>query len=220
MRRWLSWLLAFCMTLTLLPCAALATEPADTAEEEEEEEIVFVESAADDEEGEAEAVEEPGEVSGDEEKEYYYRSNGKDFSGNIREESGVGSALLAAANDRGDTYPDKYKNPARDTVIDEWNFYNRECTSFVAWCLNSRNGVAFHNWMGGQRWGNAKDWGTTARNLGYTVDSSPAVGSVAWSNAGYYGHVAWVSGVSGNNITIEEYNYNYNLNSGGKYSTH
>ena len=119
-------------------------------------------------------------------------------------------ATLQAASDRGDTYPSQYKNAGLDEMVDEWNFYNRECTSFVAWCLNSRNGVAFHNWMGGMRWGHAKTWGTTAQALGYAVNNSPAVGSVAWSNVGDYGHVAWVSSVNGGQVTIEEYNYNYN----------
>ena len=122
------------------------------------------------------------------------------------------SAVLQAASDRGDNYPyaDKvYGRYWQPDDVDPWNFFYRECTSFVAWCLNSRNGVAFHNTMGGRRWGHAKDWGVTAQALGYVVDNSPAVGAVAWSNAGYYGHVAWVSAVNGGNVTIEEYNYSY-----------
>lgn len=108
----------------------------------------------------------------------------------------------------GDDYPNKYKSVASGTIVDEWNFYNRQCTSFVAWCLNSRNGVAFTNqYSGAARWGNAKTWGTVAAQLGITVDANPAVGSVAWWNTGTYGHVAWVRSVNGNNITIEEYNW-------------
>ena len=30
-----------------------------------------------------------------------------------------------------------------------------------------------------------------------TVDTKPEVGAIAWSTEGYYGHVAWVSNVSG-----------------------
>lgn len=110
----------------------------------------------------------------------------------------------------GDDYPGEYKNAALDAVVDRWNFYNRECTSFVAWCLNSRNGVAFTNQYGGvSRWGHAKTWGTVAQGLGIPVNSTPAVGAVAWWNSGTYGHVAWVSSVNGNSVTIEEYNYQY-----------
>ncbi len=104
----------------------------------------------------------------------------------------------------GDDYP--YKGLTSGT--DDWNFFKGQCTSFVAWCLNSRNGINFTNqYMGQSRWGHAKDWGTVARNVGITVDMNPTVGSVWWTNSGDYGHVAWVKAVNGNDVTIEEYNY-------------
>lgn len=113
----------------------------------------------------------------------------------------------------GDDYPSKYKNANISSIVDEWNFYNRQCTSFVAWCLNSRNGVSFTNQYGGvSRWGNANEWHTAAKSLGISVNTTPAVGAVAyWSS----NHVAWVKSVSGSNITIEEYNYGYS----GKYNS-
>lgn len=114
---------------------------------------------------------------------------------------------MSTSVEAADDYPSNLKSADLDALVDPWNFYNRECTSFVAWCLNSRNGVAFTNWYGGVRWGHAKNWGNAARSIGITVNSSPAVGSVAWSNSGTYGHVAWVSAVNGNSVTIEEYNY-------------
>ncbi len=117
-----------------------------------------------------------------------------------------------SAYNTGDDYPAKYKNYAIDSIVDEWNFYNRECTSFVAWCLNSRNGIHFTNqYAGASKWGNASTWGTVAQGLGISVNKSPAVGSVAWWSSG---HVAWVNSVSGNNVVIEEYNYNWT----GEYS--
>lgn len=106
----------------------------------------------------------------------------------------------------GDDYPAEYKNKAQDTVIDRWRFWNRECTSFVAWRLNSQNGVGFTNYYLGPQWGNAGNWGNVARRLGITVDNTPAVGAVWWSSRG---HVAWVAAVNGNKVTIEEYNYDY-----------
>lgn len=121
----------------------------------------------------------------------------------------IGSVVSFAADD----YPSNLKNAAKDSLVDPWNFYNRECTSFAAWCLNNRNGVAFHNHYGGVHWGNAKNWGAAAKSLGITVDMNPAVGSIAWWTSGNGGHVAWVSAVSGNNVTVEE----YNQNSDGKY---
>lgn len=71
--------------------------------------------------------------------------------------------------------------------------------------MNSRNGVAFHNYYGGVHWGNASNWGNAARSLGISVDNAPAVGAIAWWSTGY-GHVAWVEAVSGGSVTIEEYN--------------
>ena len=102
----------------------------------------------------------------------------------------------------GDDYPAKYKNADRGSITDEWLFFNRECTSFVAWCLNSRNGVNFTNYYGGVRWSNASNWKNAAQSVGITVDSTPAVGSVGWSG----GHVVWVKAISGSDVAIEEYN--------------
>jgi surface antigen len=110
-----------------------------------------------------------------------------------------------------DDYPSNLKQATQDSKVDPWGFYNRECTSFVAWRLNSRNGFAFTNAMGGGRFGDAGNWGSNARRLGYTVNMSPAIGSIAWWGAGTIstlGHVAWVEAVNGDNVTIEEYNYN------------
>lgn len=107
-----------------------------------------------------------------------------------------------------DDYPSKYKAAALDALVDEWKYYNRECTSFVAWRLNSRNGIAFHNWYGGVNFGNAGTWGSAARNIGITVDMNPAPGSVFWQTSGQYGHVAWVNTVNDNGtVRIEEYNW-------------
>ena len=111
----------------------------------------------------------------------------------------------------GDDYPGEYRGKQ---VPDKWNFYTSNCTSFAAWCLNTRNKVGFHNYFGRRLWGHAKSWGHTARALGYAVDKNPAVGSIAWWENGDYGHVAWVSAVNGDNVTIEEYNFKYPLRYG------
>ena len=119
-----------------------------------------------------------------------------------------GSPLLASAQVLGDDYPAKWKNAPADSLVDNWTMYNRECTSFVAFRLSSANG---YNLPVG--YGNANTWGTIARNRGITVDNNPAVGSVAWSTAGTYGHVAWVANVIGDQVEIEEYNYETGANS-------
>lgn len=79
----------------------------------------------------------------------------------------------------------------------------------------SANGYAFGYctyWVASQRyvpttWGNAVNWYYSARAAGYAVGSAPAVGAIAWTPSGYYGHVAYVVGVSGGMVTVSEMNY-------------
>ena len=111
-------------------------------------------------------------------------------------------------------YPSKLKTASRDALVDPWLFYNRECTSWVAWRLNHDNwglpygkNYQFWNYYKGQHWGNANHWATAARAAGIRVDNKPAVGSVAYWTSGSFGHVAWVRYVNKSSVTIEEYNY-------------
>ncbi|MCI4658223.1 cell wall-binding repeat-containing protein [Cryobacterium zhongshanensis] len=111
------------------------------------------------------------------------------------------SALVfaPAANAGTDDYPAQWKNVPIDSTFDTWREYNRECTSFVAWRLHSRNGfeMPFYN--------DATGWADDARARGYTVDMNPTVGSVAWWA---YGHLAWVESVNaGGTVTVEAYNW-------------
>ena len=101
---------------------------------------------------------------------------------------------------RGDDYPVYYKNGSQE--IDKWRMYSRQCTSFAAFRLSNVNGFEIPG-----AYGNANEWGYRARREGYRVDNRPAIGSIAWSTVGTYGHVAWVSNVIGDEIEIEEYNY-------------
>ena len=114
----------------------------------------------------------------------------------------------AAGND---DYPSRLKAAAQDSLVDPWIFYNRECTSFVAWRLNHDAGVAFNDYWLGKHWGNASNWKYAAGLARILVDNYPRVGSVAWwaqgSPGSSRGHVAWVESVGSSSITIEEYNY-------------
>ncbi|MFC7727783.1 CHAP domain-containing protein [Nocardioides sp. GCM10028917] len=102
------------------------------------------------------------------------------------------------------------------SIGDSWGFVLRNCTSFVSWRLHERNGMAgFGNHFRGEHWGNAANWDDVARRLGYRVDSVPAIGAVAQTDAGRVGHVAWVSDIGPGTVTIEEYNYG----SAGGYGT-
>jgi len=123
-------------------------------------------------------------------------------------QTAVGSGTSGGSDD----YPSGLRAPVpQDSVIDPWLFYNRECTSWVAWKINNNNHAAFSNNMVGPNghaghFGNAGGWGANAQAIGFAVNGTPARGAIAeWS-----GHVAWVQQVNGDgSIVIEEYNYGY-----------
>jgi surface antigen len=73
------------------------------------------------------------------------------------------------------------------------------CTYYVA----SRRSIP-------PNWGNADQWYYNAQASGFSVGSVPVPGAIAWTGAGYYGHVAYVESVSGSMVTISEMNYNGN----------
>lgn len=103
---------------------------------------------------------------------------------------------------------DDYPYRGATSGVDPWYFYKGQCTSFVAWRLNSRHHIPFTNHYRGHHFGNANTWDDAARAAGIRVNSTPHVGDVAQSNAGSYGHVAWVAKVhSDGTVTVEEYNY-------------
>ena len=92
----------------------------------------------------------------------------------------------------GDDYPENLKNSSQDSKVDPWNFYSRECTSFVAWKLND-NGIKFTNntYYKGKlyQFGNASNWLKNASALEsaekkngdpvtVTVTKTPSVGDV------------------------------------------
>jgi len=110
-----------------------------------------------------------------------------------------------------DDYPSRLKEARQDSIADPWNFWNRECTSFVAWRLNNDADVPFHNYYLGPHWGDASHWKTAAVAAGFTVDDKPNPGSVAWWASGSpgssAGHVAWVKSATSSSIVIEEYNW-------------
>lgn len=103
----------------------------------------------------------------------------------------------------GDNYP--WPNAAIPYAeVDPWGLYKRECVSFVAYRLSTVNGFTIP-----YAYGDANQWGYRAQNEGYRVDMNPAAGSVAWFTGNKGFHVAWVVGVNGENVEIEEYNYGY-----------
>jgi surface antigen len=74
---------------------------------------------------------------------------------------------------------------------------------YCTWYVASRRNVP-------SSWGNANSWYYNAQASGFSVGSTPIPGAIAWTGAGYYGHVAYVESVSGGMVTVSEMNYNGN----------
>lgn len=127
------------------------------------------------------------------------------------------AALVVSPSAKADIINDyPYQNAPSDCdygsacLVDRWNFYQRQCTSFVAWRLVNNNGFsAFTNNVRGPNGvfhlGGASTWGTQARAAGFEVNNTPTPGAVLWYPAG---HVAWVENVdtAGSRVFIQQYN--------------
>jgi surface antigen len=168
--------------------------------------------------------------------------------------SGGGRAVVVGhAAHAGDDYP--YETVGQfehqDEGTDTWNEYYGQCDSFAAWKVyeNLAGGAAQRpdipvpavGWrpsnasvspVNQNTWYNADNWDVMARKAGWTVNTIPAPGAIAyWPNAtadpqdghpasangmGEFGHVGYVTDVyPDGSATIESYNLRLN----GEYST-
>jgi peptidoglycan hydrolase CwlO-like protein len=85
---------------------------------------------------------------------------------------------------------------------DGYGYGCRQCASYAAWKVATVTGKYY-------KWGNGGDFARNAINAGYqNLGGSPQPGSLAvlWGNPG---HVAWVEAVSGNQVLVSQYNYDY-----------
>lgn len=120
-------------------------------------------------------------------------------------------------------YPSAWAGAPQDSMIDSWGMYNRECVSYAAFKVHQDYlaGRDSHDmpWWGG--YGNANQWDDNAIASGIPVDSNPTPGSIAISNAGYYGHAMYVEAVNGNQIYVQQYNQQLNgqYSEGWRYTT-
>ena len=139
---------------------------------------------------------------------YYIRTGVNDYvTGRCGSSGGDGGDGGGGGGDIPGPVRDDYPYKSSCGGVDPWRYYKCQCTSFVAWRINERLGVDFHNQYRGVNWGNAGTWAAAARRTGVRVDSTPVPGSIAHTDAGQFGHVAWVAAVDGDRVTVEEYNY-------------
>lgn len=83
---------------------------------------------------------------------------------------------------------------------DKWGYCTRQCVSYTAYAVEAsgRKPPRF--------WGDAKKWPARAKASGIPVYNTPQVGDIAISMSGNWGHSMYVVGVSGNNMTVWQYN--------------
>jgi surface antigen len=105
-----------------------------------------------------------------------------------------------------DTYDYRGVCPTPDggkRILDKWDFWICECTSYVTDKLNER-GVPFSDHYKGVLWKSGANWINAATAAGVPYNKTPRRGDVAriWLN-----HVAYVEAVDSlGNVTISEYN--------------
>lgn len=101
----------------------------------------------------------------------------------------------------GDDYNPKWRAMAKDAMADPWGYYIRECVSFVANRLSNLGiPAAKFSFLGnGSDWVNAK--------VPHTNNPRPGMVAVYGPGSQFGNHVAMVSGVSGETISGEEYNW-------------
>jgi len=106
-------------------------------------------------------------------------------------------------------YPSKWC-VAQDTVTDEWDLFNRECVSYVAWALQYRFGRNVQSFQGS---GNAGEWPYSANKYSgaYRVNK-PSRGDAVILPAtsdGFapVGHVMIVEYASGDTMHVSQFNF-------------
>lgn len=107
----------------------------------------------------------------------------------------------------GDDYPDNLKKAGKDSVVDPWGSYNRECSSFASWRISQQK-----DWKGKTPWVNPghMNGADFATNPNLKHLDKPSAGTIAvWRSANTPNHVGWVKSVTddGTKIFTEEYNW-------------
>lgn len=141
-------------------------------------------------------------------------STAKDWWSTLWSMASESSDSGSSSGNKGDDY--SYKSKAKDSGTDPWGYLYRECVSFVASRLKNM-GVSASLFS---HLGNGADW----VNASVPHSKTPKAGDVAVYGAGseFGNHVAMVTGVQGDKISGEEYNWDgdgqYHTYSGRKAS--
>lgn len=96
-------------------------------------------------------------------------------------------------------YPTVWCSAAQDSIQTPSGL-NRECVSWAGWRWHQLGHPMVN-------WGNANTWDNNARASGYNVNGTPAVGALAQTDAGPFGHIAVVEAIQGGNVVVSEMNY-------------
>ncbi len=90
---------------------------------------------------------------------------------------------------------------------DKWEFFYRNCTSYVAWRSAQAGFELTAPGPGRSLLGDAGSWHVNAQRVdGLTTGTEPKVGSFAVFASGPFGHVAYVEKITGDRVLISEYN--------------
>lgn len=130
------------------------------------------------------------------------KGTAKDWWSTLWNMANDASSAGADGGMKGDDY--KYKSRVADSMPpDEWGYYIKECVSFVANRL-SNMGVSANLFS---HLGNGSDWVNAP--VRHTNNPKPGMVAVYGPGSEFGNHVAMVTGVQGNKISGEEYNWNY-----------
>ena len=110
-----------------------------------------------------------------------------------------------------------YCSYGHDAIVDEWQLYNRECVSYVAWALQYKFGKHVNGFRGQ---GNAMDWPNSAPAYSGAVrvyNPQPGDAVILPASGGFapIGHAMIVESVNGDWMHVSQYNF-YGT---GEYST-
>ncbi len=115
----------------------------------------------------------------------------------------VGQRIVVPDGVQADAAPapaSTYSNSPAPALTAYYGAGNGYDFGYCTWYVASRRSVP-------SNWGNAANWYYNAQFSGFKVGDTPRAGAIAWTGAGYAGHVAYVESVHGGMVTVSEMNY-------------